>query len=180
MTTTISKGKMFACTTVVDDTMLQAMKECKGNAEFALQAGAEFWHSGILPKHFVKGAGAEYGYAPRSSSYLKQSGKRGKPALVFSGSMRRELLGRSAIQRVGSSVNLKMYARALNLAPSMPENSDDLKIRHKKRGLYPNLKREIKAMTPDDKERVASVVAAELEFLFRPTDHAKLAGKIAG
>lgn len=175
MSKTVSKGKMFAVTVEVSDERLRMMREAKGNAEDALIKGADFWHTGILPKHFEKGAGAVYNYAPRSGTYLKQSRKRGKPLLVYSGSLRQDLRSKASFQKVGTGVNLKMFARVLNFAPTMPENSADLYVKHKNGRGYPNLKREIKAVTDDDREKVAEVVAAELEHLFTPTNQTNAA-----
>lgn len=166
----ITKGKIFRLTVEVSDERLKAMREAKGNAEDALMAGAEYWHDGILPKHFEKGAGSVYGYAPRAAKYLRDPRKGAKPALVFTGSLRQDMTKRAAYQRVGSAVNLKMTARVLNFAPAMPENSGDLYVKHKNGRGYPNLKREIKAFTEDEREMVAAVVAADLERSFAPSD----------
>jgi len=166
-----TKGKLLRLTVEVSDERLQAMREAKGNAEDALMAGAQYWHDGILPKHFDKSASSVYGYAPRARSYLKDPRKGQKPAMVFTGSLRADMLKRAAYQRVGSAVNLKMTARVLNFAPTMPENSGDLYVKHKRGRGYPNLKREIKAFTEDEREMVAVVVAKDLERSFAPSEN---------
>jgi len=167
MATTISKGRMFRVTTTVDDARLKQMRDAPNSAARAVQDGAEFWHSGILPIHFKIGASSRYGYAARAVSYLKDRRKNGKPPLVFSGSLRKDLTARAAF-KVGAqaSVDVKLSARVLNLAPAMPENSADAYVKHKNGRGYPNLKREVKAMTDDDRENIAIVTAASLERSF--------------
>lgn len=185
MSTTISRGKMFAVTVEVSDERLRAMKEMKGNAEDALMAGADYWHTGILPKHFEQGAAAKYGYAVRSKNYIVQMRRRGGLPLLYTGSMRDELESRASFQRVGMSVNLKMFAHSLNFAPTMPENSDSTHVRHSTRArsgrgaLYPNLKREIKIITDDEREAVAVVITKELERSMAPTDYMSRAAPLA-
>lgn len=166
MPTTIAKGRMYTVTTAVNDGLLAAMRKAPDSATDAMEAGADYWHRGVLPEHFKKGAHQKYGYADRAISYLRQ--KNGKPDLVKTATMRRELIARADIKRQSGSVQLKMQARVLNLAPTMPQNSDDLYVKHKnksKRG-YPNLKREIKIILLDEREDVAQVVAWHLQNSF--------------
>lgn len=166
MSKTIAKGRLFSVTTEVNDDRLRAMRDAPELAEKALIAGADYWHTGILPKHFEKSAHSVYDYADRSKAHNKR--KQGRPDLVFSGSLRRDLKAKASFQRVGQGVNLKMTARVLNFVPRMAENSLDRYVKHKKGRGYPNLKREIKAQTPQDREDVASVVTSTLESLFAP------------
>lgn len=178
MSVTISKGKAFRCTVAVDDDRLKAMRAAPELAEKALMAGADYWHTGILPKHFERGASGTYGYAPRSPTYLKSKGKSGKPGLVFSGSLRRDLRSKAAYRQVGKSVELKMTARILNVVPNMAENSPDLYVKHKnktKRG-YPNLKREIKMLTEDDRAAVAVVARDTLAAALDPASNTTTIG----
>lgn len=169
MSTTISKGRMFRITVSVDDARLKAMRRAPELAQQALAAGAEYWHSGILPRHFEIGASAKYGYAPRGSKYLKDRKKQGKPPLVYSGSMRRDLKKFSAIKSGSSNVELRMSARVLNFAPAMPQQSSDLFVKHKSGHGYPNTKREIKLITEEEREAVATVVAADLARSLDPS-----------
>lgn len=166
MITTISKGKLFTVTTAVDEGRLKALKKAPELLIQALQDGADYWHSGVLPKHFAGGSHMKYGYAARTIGYLKARG--GGPDLVQSGSLKRDVQARASITNTRESVSLKMFARVLNLAPTMPENSADLYVKHsntKKLG-YPNLKRELKLNLEDEREAVAQVVAQELEKYF--------------
>ena len=169
MPRTISKGRIFSCTVEVPDALLAAMKKAPDVAAAAMQAGAEFWHDGILPKHFEPGAGAKYGYAPRSLSYLRSRLKAGKPLLVFSGSMRHDLTSRATYkQAAGGAIDVRMTARVLNLATNMPENSPDLYVKHKNGRGYPNLKREVKTLLDDEREAVAAVATSHLQAAFNP------------
>ncbi len=169
MSTTISKGKMFRVTTAVDDCAAQGHAQAPELATQALQVGADYWHTGILPLHFRSGAAGTYGYAARSSTYLKDHRKSGKPPLIFSGSLRRDLTSRAAFKiGAANTVELKMQARVLNFAPAMPANSDDLYVRHKNGRGYPNIQREVKAITDDERESVAVVITADLERSFDP------------
>jgi len=174
MSKTIAKGRLYSVTVEVSDERLKAIKDAPDATEKAMMAGADYWHSRILPEHFQRSAHAKYDYADRTRKY-RMYRKRGRPDLVYSGAMASDLMSRASFQRVGQGVNLKMYARALNFAPSMPQNSSDHYVTHtsrgrKRRARYPNMKREIRAFNEADREAVAAVVAAELEHLFSPTD----------
>ena len=170
---TMSKGQIFSVTTEVDDTLLEKMRQSPDLASQAIMEGAKYFHSKLLPQHFKSGAFAKYGYARRGVKYVKS--KRGIPNLIsppssgHSGSMRRELLAMSSYRRT-RGVELRMSARVLNLAPSMPQNSDDrvVKMPGKKGHVYPNMKREIKVVTPDEKKDIALVVRAKLNQLYAP------------
>ena len=170
---TISKGQIFSVTTEVDDTLLEKMRQSPDLASQANAEGAKYFHSKLLPQHFKSGAFAKYGYARRGVKYVKS--KRGIPNLIsppssgHSGSMRRELLAMSSYRRT-RGVELRMSARVLNLAPSMPQNSDAMKVKQpgKKGHVYPNMKREIKVVTPDEKKDIALVVRAKLNQLYAP------------
>lgn len=169
MATTISKGRMLRVTVAVDDDRLKLMRRAPELAAAAVQAGAEYWHSGILPKHFRGGAASVYDYASRSLTYLKDRRKAGKPPLIFSGSLRRDLTARAQFKvAAGSSIELKMQARVLNFAPAMPANSLDSYVKHKNGRGYPNLQREIKAVTDADQAAVAEVTQGELARSFDP------------
>lgn len=173
MTTTVSKGRLYSVTVEVSDERLRAMRDAPELAEKGLMAGADFWHTGILPRHFQRSAHSTYDYADRTKKYKRR--KRGAPDLVNTGAMAAELMGRAAFQRVGKAVNLKMYARALNFAPSMPANSSDHYVMHGSRrgrrgAKYPNMKREIRAFTEAEREQVAEAIAQRLESLFDPAD----------
>lgn len=174
MTTTISKGKMFRVYVTVDDDRLRAMRRAPEAAEESLREGAAFWHSKIFPKHFLPPAANRYGYAARSATYMKQragkSGpaKAGKPALVFTGVMREQLTRAASFQKSGKSVALKMSARVLNFV-KLPENSDQPKVSQRGGRLYPNMKKEIKAITDDEQDAVSQVVATVLSKKLDPS-----------
>jgi len=99
----------------VDDERLAQMKKAPELWKTALQAGADYWHTGILPKHFQTSAHGRYDYALRSKKYRQF--KHGKPDLVNKGSLRRDLAARADFTQGASVVALKMHARVLNLVP---------------------------------------------------------------
>ena len=68
-----------------------------------------------------------------------------------------------------SFVTLKMTAKVLNFAPRMGENDQDLYVRHKNGRGYPNTKREVKAMTPDERDAIAAVIVNNLNRAFATT-----------
>lgn len=169
MSQTISKGRMLRVTVAIDGERLKQMRRAPELAAQAVQAGADYWHSGILPRHFRSGAAATYGYAKRSLTYLRDPRKAGKPPLIFSGSLRNDLSAGAAFkQTAGGSVALTMRARILNLAPAMAENNLDDYVKHKHGRGYPNLKKEVKAITDDEREQVAVVVTRDLERSLDP------------
>ncbi len=172
MSVHISKGKMFGVTISVDDDRLKRMKGAPQAAAAALVAGATYWHTGILPKHFDEGANRRYGYAKRAIAYLKRKGKAGKPDLVYSGSLRNDVTSASSRRFVinGQGVRLAMYARVLNLCPTMSEKDADYYVPRRGGTSMPNLKREIIQITDDEREAVAAVVTRELELAFAPSD----------
>lgn len=173
MSQTISEGRLFRVTVAVDDERLKAMRKAPEAAAQAVQAGAMYWHTGILPEHFKPGNGAKYDYAERSPTYLKARNKAGKPLLVFSGSLRKDLSSRAAFKIGGALVvEMKMTARVLNFVPNMQENNPDKYVKHKNGRGYPNLKREIKAITGAEYDAVSEVVTRGLEKSFNPPSSA--------
>lgn len=170
---TISKGRILGVTTEIDDQLLDSLKKTPEILQKATADGASYWHYGILPGHFEKQASFKYGYAQRSKNYLKKPGKGTKPDLVFSGAMRRELIANRAITTTGTGAKLRMWARAFNLAPAMPENSQDAYVKqYARKGrlrAYPNLKREVKAITDQEREAVSQVVADSAAHQIKPT-----------
>lgn len=177
----ISKGRIFRVTTAIDDARLKAMRRAPEHAQAALTAGAVYWHTGILPEHFKPGAGGKYGYAPRSRGYLKSRNKSGKPPLVLSGSLRRDVKTNVSIKATAkTSVAVNMKARVLNLAPALPQDSADLFVKRKAtRQGYPNLKRELKQILPEERKAIADVVQIDLAHRFDPSSRV-LAGSAIG
>jgi hypothetical protein len=163
----ISNAAMFRVTFAVDEGILRAMKAAPDLASQAIQKAAEDWHDKILPNHFKKEAHSLYNYAERSPSYLRQSFKSGKNDLVYRGGLAHDLKSRASYQ-IGAqlSVSLKMSARVLNFVPRMAENDQSLKVTHRDGRSYPNLKREIKAITPAEQEALAQSITARLEAAF--------------
>jgi hypothetical protein len=168
MPTVFSKPAMFSVHVEVSDRRLKQLKAAPDLAQQSLIVGAEYWHDGILPDHFVKGTQAKYGYAPRSRTYLKQN--KGKPLLVHSESLREDVKSNYGYVTNGkAAVTVTMRAKVLNLAPAMPQNSGDLYVKHKNGRGYPNLKREIKVVTEDELEAITEVTQADLAERFDGT-----------
>ena len=167
---TSTRASLFRVTVAVDEDRLRRMKHAPDAAAAAVRAGAEYWHDRVLPRHFEPEAHGKYHYAPRALTYLENRGKRGKPDLVFSGSLRSDLISRAAYKETGrSTIELRLTARVLNLVPNMPQNSADLYVKHNGGRGYPNLKREIKAITDDEREAVAQVIAGTFERALAPS-----------
>lgn len=156
----ITKAGAYTVTVEIPDELLAILKGDKDITEKALMAGAEYWRTGILPGHFKEGAAATYGYAPRVTAALKA--QRGKPDLVSSYSLKNDITRNAIYTPSRNSIKLKMWARVLNLVPNMAENNPSITVRQRSGRQYPNLKREIKAVTMDDRESVAQVVAGTI------------------
>lgn len=162
-TKTVTKGVLFRLTVEVDSDTLVAMGKVPELAAKAMQAGADYWHTKVLPWHFEPFAHGKYGYASRGKPDRR---KVGKPDLVFTGKMQQDLLLRAAFSIVGQAVVLRMQARTLNFVPAMPENSDAVTVVRSNGRPYPNMKREIKAMTDSDRKAVGAVVQNKFRELF--------------
>ncbi|MEI6236203.1 MAG: hypothetical protein WCT04_24370 [Planctomycetota bacterium] len=174
MSKTVARGKVFAVTVEVDDERLALFKKAPELVEKALDAGALYWQTGILPDHFKSGAGAKYGYAARSMAYIKRNG--GKPYLTHSGQLRDDLLSKSATSMSGRTLTMKISSNVLNLVPAMSDSNEDLYVKHsnKKASGYPNLKREIRTMLSVEREQIMQVIEDSLRESFNPETTAKL------
>jgi len=173
MSTKISKGAMFRVSLTVNDELLASMNNVPEIAERALLRAAQHWQEKVLPEHFKHGAAGKYGYVQRTVKYVKQN--HGKPYLVHSGSMARDLKARAAFTTRKDAIEVRMFARVLNFAPSMPQNDDRLKVSHSRKSGkagadYPNTKREIKVILDDEREALAVMVVRELEIAFGDTE----------
>jgi len=129
-----------------------------------VQKAAMFWHERNLPKHFIRGAGVRYGYAERTRKYLKR--KKNKPHLVFSGGMEQQIKSRATFKIRQGGVDVRMTARALNFVPNVAE-SLALKVRHTDGRMYPNIKREIKVVTTDERVEMANIVEDHVRREFK-------------
>jgi len=171
MSKTITKGALFSVQVEVDDERLAALKNAPDVVDKALQTAVEYWHTKVLPEHFKKDAHAKYGYAQRSRNYLKQ--QRGKPDLVASGSLARDLKARASFNFKKSAIEMRMTARVLNLVPRMQETNPDSYVQHGgRRGAkkYPNLKREIRVVIDAEHEALAAVFSKEVEIGLQAKD----------
>ena len=178
-----TRGRLCTISIETDDRRIDQMKHAPDLAEKALQAGADWWHTHILPLHFQHSAHGKYDYARRSHKYLLQRRKQGQPDLVCSGKMREEMKTKASLKTAGRGSNtvieLRMWARALNLIPNIADTNLDRYVTHqRRRGQrgsqktrdYPNLKREIKAITDEEREALAQVICDELAKLFGPLE----------
>jgi hypothetical protein len=167
---TVSRGAMFGVIVEVSDILLANLKAAPDLANKAIQTGTEYWRRKILPDHFKAGVQAKYGYAQRTPGYLKDPRKRGKPLLVLSGSMKTDLRSIAVYKLTKrADVTLSMFARVLNLAPNMPQNSDALYVYQNKQGQqvrYPNTKREVKVITDEELAAISAVIQAEFVYYF--------------
>ena len=167
MTKSISKSRALTCFVEVNDFRIKQMKDAPNVASSAVEASAKNWHDKTLPEHFKKPASGRYKYAPRSKNYLKQKGT--KPDLIHSNAMNRDLASGAAYQKTSQyGINLKMQARTLNLVPRMANGSQDFYVVHRGNRKYPNLKREITAITDPEREEAAEVAAKYMESAFGP------------
>lgn len=163
----IGKGKLFRAVFEVDDALYKNMQRSPELAEQATMAGAMFWHDGVLKRHFDKDARGRYGYEPRSGSYPHDNRKGYKPDLVYSGSLRHDMLTRATYRAVGKTIEARMYGRVFNFLPNLPQNTDAKTVRLKDGKGYPNLKREIRVVTQEEAENVAQVVADDFAARFK-------------
>lgn len=72
--------------------------------ESALHAVARFWWSDILPVHFTETGRRKYGYDNRTKKHLRKKRRMYGhiQPLVFSGEMRRRMLGKGPVVRVNA------------------------------------------------------------------------------
>lgn len=153
-----SNAKIFSCQVELDPEMLARLKAAPQIAEKAFGAALAWWHDNILPEHFKPQAHFKYGYAQRTAKWLRQKRKKGSDAdLVFSGSLMRDLMSKASIKIGSQGASLSMSARVLNFAPNMPQNTAQDYVKHKNK-TYPNLKREVRAITPDEEQKLADMV----------------------
>lgn len=180
MAASVPKSAAFSVLVGVSKYRLAQFRNAPEIVREATEVGLRYWHENILPDHFKAGTQAKYGYAPRSPSYLKQ--KRGKPLLVWKGSLRQELQEKqSYVYSAKTAVTLKMSARVLNLAPNMPQNTTDLYVKHKNGRGYPNLKREVRVVTDEENAAIAEVIQAAIADRFGndPTRQSRTLGTVA-
>ncbi len=157
----IARSAMFAVSIEVNDYFLRSLKKTPEIIAEAMKLGAEFWHDNFLEEHFQRGAYGKYGYAKRSFKYLTRSNKKGKPYLVLSGSLQRDLKASFAIKENAQSAELKMRARVLNFVPNMA-NSAALQVPHLNGKMYPNIKREVKVILPAEMEQLTKVITKHM------------------
>ena len=162
----IAKRSLFAIQFVMSEEAQEIFKNNPARLQAALKAGAVHWHKNILNHHFEKPAHDKYGYARRSAAYLNQPKKKNKPDLVYSGMLRRQVLSGFSFVVGTKSVGVKMYGRALNFVSK--ENSPDYYVlmydRHKKQNRsYPNMKREIRLTTEEERTEINGVIENALQ-----------------
>ncbi|MCL2647736.1 MAG: hypothetical protein FWD61_12120 [Phycisphaerales bacterium] len=168
-----SKTQLFYATIVINPQLLNAIKSAPDIARTALDAAADYWHTKILPLHFARDAAEKYDYAPRTDRYLRQKRKRwgGRPDLMYSGSLRRDLTTKAAIKQMGSDrhvvVELRMWARVLNFVPNMNYDDTSKRVKHSNSTHigYPNMKREIRAITPEENEALAAMITENMTYM---------------
>ena len=164
---------LFKVYVEVNEDRLKALKKAPEIVERAFLVAADYYHTKILPQHFKKDAASRYDYARRSMDYLKRQG--GKPALINSGRLRADMISRARFQATKTGITISMSARVLNLVPRMPENGLNhyVQLSNSTKG-YPNIKRELKAMTEEEEQTIGEIIAAELDRAFNPDNSTKL------
>lgn len=163
-----TRSQLFAVTVAVDDERLRALKRTPLLIQEAMGQAADLWHSEMLPEHFKRGARGKYGYAKRSKRHERKQRKRGQSDLVYTGAMRSELKSYRIVPLGKSSIRLKMHARVLNLVP-LPQDSFVHRVTRADGSSYPNMKREIKVVLPEEREQLAEHVAYLLEDSYAGT-----------
>jgi len=157
MKTKVTRSSMFMISLSVNEEILRALKNSPEIAAEGMQLAADYWHENFLGRHFQKFSGAKYGYALRNSQYKKQARKKGKPDLVLSGSLQRDLESRAAIRKTSRSVELKMHARVLNFVPNIQQSNIAMRVRHSNGNMYPNIKREVKVMVSPERAKLSDI-----------------------
>lgn len=157
--TKVSRSALFAIHIEVDDAILKNLRRSPEIIAEAMSVCANYWHDNFLPKHFDRGAKGRYGYADRSRKYLNSREKKGKPYLVLSGAMKAELTSNAAIKLRSKDVELRMHARVLNLVPNISQDNTALRVQQSNGRMYPNLKREVKAMVSDETQKLSEIVS---------------------
>lgn len=120
-------------------------KELRPAAERGLREIGEFWHQEYLPLHFRSFARHRYNYEKRSPSYNQQKSRiwGHRLPLVWSGTMREELLGMAEIRANSKRVKIKLDANAL---------------RFSRRANYPDMRAEVAAIAPEEPQRFAELL----------------------
>ena len=176
MSVKISRSKLSRITVTINDDLVDAMRRAKEIAQGAMEEAALYFHEKILPAHFRHGAAERYGYAKRSIAWLNDKRKRGKPYLFATGGMYRDLKSRAAVKKQGSAIELRMSAEVFEHAPKMTNSDDNPQVRKSGNSVsrdFPNMKRELRIVLPEEKEALAVVIAANMKLAFRPENSVK-------
>lgn len=167
MGTTRVAGGPFAVTVAIDEAWLERLKETPEILLGVMQQTAQYWHDNILPRHFTREAHSRYGYASRTTPYERRKG--GRPDLYWTGSMKRDLETNVQYIEGSKQVRLKMSARVLNFVPNMQESDVNLYVKQDKmlkgskvRKTYPNTKRELRILLPEEHEELSSFARLKL------------------
>ena len=160
---TIHKGAIFGIQIEIDSTLRNAMTRAPAVAAGILTQVALEWHGNTAKKHFEKSARSKYGYADRGFKYLRRGRKKNKPDLVYTGAMRNEILHRATVVQSRTGAVLKMSARALNFVGAGEKTADRVSVNGHS---YPNLKKEVKAITAEEMRQITARTVQLLEKAF--------------
>lgn len=122
-------------------------KDLQAVARAETEAAGGYWHEAYLPLHFKPAAFALYGstFKPRGRKYTARKGGDTSP-MVFSGTMRNQVLGFARIASSGKSTRVTVTGvRALNLSS---------------RKNFPDFRAEITAITGQEVDRMARRIDA--------------------
>lgn len=159
----------FRATVEVDRGFLRKAKLGRKVVSAVMLDAGEYWHQKYLPKHFIRGARGKYGFRQRSKKYnrLKASKHGHEKPLVFTGAMERDLTRSATFIPRTRRVEVKMYSRTLNLAPSMPKTRQSEAVTIRARGggvrLYPNIPKEVRTVSQNEATELSQIIAKKLE-----------------
>lgn len=127
-------------------------REWVGISKSAWEKVGERWHEKILPRHFEKSAPSVYGYAPRSSRYMKAkaTAKGHQRPLVYKGDLERAVERQrdvSSVRARGDDVG------AVNVKLSGPRY-----LHQRPQARQPNLAAELSAVSERDADELAEVL----------------------
>lgn len=147
-------------------------------AEAYKEAGLH-WHQKMLPRHFDSGATMRYGYTPRTAGYIKRKRrvKGHATPLVWSGQLKQAALLSARIKSTHNMAQVRFGsgARALNFSgTTVIQNGREITVsmRAARRGVkrrqnYPDMRREMTAVTESEQTELARLIERRAAFHLR-------------
>lgn len=132
----------------------------------ALAELGEWWHQEYMPLKFEPFAGALYGYAPRTYAYRQRKQRvmgHDRP-LVWSGTLKHDVLAWAEIQSTADGANIVMRSNVLNLVGRRLGDPS-----------YPDIGAELTSVAPAEPQRFAewldAVATQKMEALDEVTQY---------